>query len=620
MSTLTYNNITIGLTRTLGIMHEPIRGDDETYLFTRVTIDVEGIVNGPPNPSQNGSDLGSIDGTIGNPISDTMRAIRHQLLQERRLLVYNVGDSPTPMIVAPGFDADGNLYPCDANNGPTPGNLVINRVDGVKTFHVRFRVSCHLLECPGLTSGPPSALLSNRYAQTHSIDSNWFTTVSTSGQAFFRTDILEASQQVADHYRDVLLPPIPKGMKRMSITIVATPSRNALTYQCIDVERSFDLGDTGPTGSNSNITDVQANYSVGSTGQAGAPVMLNTAHSMPVMVMGSKAASTWTLVKAAFTILQAKLPISDPSRGFLSQISINANLTGRSITLQATMILSPQNVNMIPGIDVGALREDNTFAPQGGLNPAPPSRGGTAGTYQNEALTSAWKSACEGPRKPYEGGVATANDDPDSSANTGPIVTTTITDDLPTFSPGYSYEQVRFPFTEYHIDSVIETNTGVMQVPIAGKLKSSDSSSTSTYSLSDQSGTDSADDDQPDSEIITLGRPTQRKVIEWTAERVGASPIVPPAQPSDPNLVLIDSGYIQVTEPSLLADGVSLSYRVKGRYIYALKKNLKSTDSLPYPAPPWQAHVYGELALEQSDFQDGIIDGSTSSSSYGRTV
>ena len=479
-------------------------------------------------------------------------------------------------------------------------------------------MTCHLLECPGYAGAGPPALISNRYSQAHAIDGSTFlTTITTSGQAMFRTDILESAQQVADDYRDVLIPPVPLGFKRAGITIVATPARNALTYQVTDVERTFDLGDTGPTGTNSNITDVKSDYAVSSTNQAGAPVSLMTAHSIRVQVVGSKAASPWTLVKACFAVAQTKLPITDPSRGFLTSISVNQSLTDRSASLQATMLLNQQVAAGIPGIDTTALRQDNAFAPQGGLNPALPSRGGTAGTYQNEILASAWKSACSVPKKPYEGGVASASSQAAYSSGTGPIVVATVTEDLPDVPQGYSFEQTKFSFTEYRVDVVLETMTGVMAAPIAGKVAASSAASspgngTSTNAASLGSATND-DDSSPDQEFLTLAKPSQRKVVVWTAERVGAPPIVPNSKPVDPNLVLIDAGNVQLAEPSLLVDGSTRSYRVSGRYVYGLKKCLKPSDPLPFPAPPWQATTYGDDVLTADCFSDGIIDQQTGS-------
>ncbi len=607
MSVLTYNGITIGLTKTLGIAHEPQRAEDGTYLHTKITIEVEGIITGPISQSQNPVTLGNVSGTIdAGSISDTVRAIRHALLQERQLLVYDVGDSPTPMITAPGLDGTGNFLPCDANNGPIPGALAIVRVDGLTTFHVRYSVTCHLFECPG-ASGTPQALISNRYAQSHSIDSQYFTVITTTGQAFFNTSVLEAAQQQADDFRQVLFPPVPRGFKRLSVNIIATPARNALTYQVVDQERYFDLGDTGRTGTGSYITDIKADYTVSSTGQAGAPVSMFSAHQVNVQVVGSKAASTWGMIKKALLIAQAKLPITDPSKGFLTSMVIRQGMTEPTISLSASMLINPSNAGMVPGIDATALQIENVFQDQGGINPSFPSRGGTAGTYQNELLVSAWKAACSPPTKPYEGSVASANSDSSVSDNTGPVVTIGTSADLPTIRTKFSTSQAQNLYTDYKVDTKIVTDTGIMQVANSGAVSSNSSAGVYSSGSGSSSGSDS------DSVFLTYSRPTQRKIVEWTAERSGAMPDVPNAQPVDSNLVLIDSGHIQVCEPSLLTDGFTLSYRVAGRYVYGMKKNLSPTADLVFPAVPWQSDYYGDNTLTATNFLDGIIDGGTQS-------
>lgn len=600
MSTLTYNGVTIGLTKTLGMSHEPVRAEDGSYMYTRVTIEVEGIVSGPPATSQNPTPTAPpTNTTLAGPISDVQEYIRHALLMERCQLVYDVGDRPRPLIVAPGLDGNGVPLPSDAANGPIPNGLHITRLDGITTFHVRYSVTCHLRACPGYAGNGPPALILNHYEQTHSIDGVTFlTTVVTEGEATFRTDVLAQSQQVPDHYRDVLLPATPKGFKRMQVHIRAARTGNALQYTVVDQERFYDLGDTGPSGTNSNITDIKAEYCVASTGVAGAPVSMVTAHTMSVTIFGSKAASFWTLTKSCFVLAQTKLPIGDPTRGHLTQIAIRQVLHEKAVSLQATMLLNQQAAGPIPGIDARGLQQDNTFQPRGGLNPPFPTRGGTAGSYTNEAMASAWKAACSPPLKPYEGKVAPTSGADAYSSETGPIVKVTVTDNLPTKPRRYSTQQVKAPYTEYKVEIVLQTDSGVLAMPNSG-LGAATPSSTFVGPA----------DTPPDQEFITVARPSQRKIVTFTAERIGAVPAAPSPTPLDPNLVLIDSGHIQMAEPNLLPDGVTVAYRIAGKYVYGLKRNRKALDPLNFPIPPWMSYSYGQLAMQPTDFTAGIVGG-----------
>lgn len=643
VSKLTYNGIEISLLRTNSISHEPVRAEDGSYWHTRVTISVTGLVNGPPITSQ--SDPGPIatpTNTLGNPISKTMQAIRHALLQERGSLVYSVGDSPDAMIVAPESDDNGNIMPCDAANGPIPLSLVINRVDGTKTFHVSYAIACHLFECPGSNGSDPSALICSRYAQQHDVDSNHYTTITTRGQALFRTDLLEVTQKNADTYRAILLPPVPRGFRRVGIAIVATPSRNALTFTCTDREMPFDLGDTGPNGTNSNITDVKATYEVSSTGaNGGGPVSFMTLHRVSVQVWGNKAASNWRLTQFAYRLASAKLPIGDPSRGFLRQISVMQSLTERFVALNVAVQLTPADDTLIPGLDVQELRVDQTFSPQNGMNPSMPGRDGTAGTYTNEILVARWASACAGPQNQYEGATSSDGNDTDYSNDTGPIVEVTTSDDLPEAPAGhYSPGQTQYAYTDYTIESKYETRTNVVQAPLAGPVKiASPGESTGGGGSSGGGGSpgttggggSSPGDPQPEAEaeepteptggggseaedptdsvFLTLARPLMRKIVVWSAERINKVPDIPNSTPIDPNLVLIDEGHVTMAEPTLLADSVSVAFRISGRYIYGLKRNLKSNEPVTFSAPPWQNYAYGQLTLEPTSFVDGIIDG-----------
>lgn len=622
MSKLIYNGLTISHVQTNSFSRQPIYSEGGDYLYTHFQLDVSGIIN--PKAGAYGLDEnGQIAPMPGATAASTDVLIRHYLLQPRRQLVFMMVTNEV-LLVAPAKRPGNNsgYYPMDANNGPMPRVHSITRIDGDQTFHVNFSVECWLNECPVGGNNPSRALLSNRFSQAHDVDDQMMTVITTTGQAFFRSDVLEQAGEVADTYRRQCLPPCPLGFKRTRMQIAVTTSRNVLTYNVVDQQRFFDIGDTNPLLGGSGIADIDAQFSTATISNEGGVAGGRSVAEMAVRVRGVKEASTWILTQTAFKVAGAKLPLNKmPQSGILSHLSLTQNMTGRDVTLRISLTLPPSNTSKLGILNSDILRINDLFTDEVfGKNPGPYNDGGSRGSYNREILTSKLKDACSSVGKPSEGGYGRQGPGTDYSDNIplDPIIV--YTDVVPDFSPKVSYGQIKSFHTDYRLDYKYRRKSHRKQIPVAKNPYASQANSGSNSGTgfgsspnqpqSQATAPSNNPDNQPtltpDCEIVHLAYPTTEVVVTWTAERVGEPPKYPNPFNTEQNFVLIDDK-IQPASPEQLPDGTNYVYRVSGEFTYALQSARGTGDNLPIGALPLWDRTYEESYLPSDYASVGIL-------------
>lgn len=617
MSKLIYNGLTLSHVRTNSFSRQPVFSDGGDYLFTHFVLDVSAIIN-PQAGAYAIDEDGKVVPLPGSSATLTDRTIRHYLLQPRRQLVFMMVDGDLLLVSPQKRPGNKGYYPMDANNGPLPRVHNITRIDGDHTFHVNFGVETWLNECPNSDSSPVRALLSNRFSQQHSVDDQFMTQIVTSGQAFFRSDVLEQAGEVADSYRRQCLPPVPLGFKRVSMTVAVTPQRNVLTYTCVDQQRFFDIGDTNPLLGGSGITDVDAKFQTSTVSNEGGVAGGRSVAQVSVRVRGVKESSTWILTQKAFQIAGAKLPLDKmPVSGTLSNISLTQDLTGRDVSLNIQMMLPPSQVGKLGVLNTDILRVEDIFKDEVfGKNPAPYNDGGSRGSYNREILTSKLKDACASVGKPSEGAYAREGTGSDYS-NYIPIDPVIFyTDVVPDFTPKVSYGQIKSFHTDYRLDYKYVRKGHKLQIPVARNPAQAQSNQTSPSQPATQSQNPSTDPaNQPalvsDCEVAFLAYPTTQLVVTWTAERVGEPPKYPDPYRVEQNFVLLDDR-IQPASKEQLPDGTNYVYRVTGEYTYALLSARGAGDNLPTGCLPLWDDSYENSYMTKNYSTPGIIGPSPS--------
>lgn len=243
---VTYGGLPIRICRVMNFTRQPVMSDDGTsYLCTKFTLEAVGIVNSQSDPLNPAVGLGqsNVRGAAGAPfavadavfpatnpaLTDTV--IRHWLSIPRRQLV--IRGAATTLLRSPKVG-----MVCDAKDGPFVETYDVKEVFGdSRTFIVYFQVTTYLNECEE-SEGISAALLSNRWSQYHELDPDHGLTIVTSGDAYFRTDLVRTLNINPDILRPFLFLPIPVGYQREHIKVWFPGSVGHLKYEMIDVQKS----------------------------------------------------------------------------------------------------------------------------------------------------------------------------------------------------------------------------------------------------------------------------------------------------------------------------------------------------------------------------------------------
>lgn len=181
----------------------------------------------------------------------THAAVRHRLSQPRKQLYIFSGPGMESGGPVPG-SSDPPLGPgelcvvspvggrvCDCKNGPFPKVLSVTEAMGdATTLVVTWAVETFINEAQDNNVNPRGALISNRFAQSHSVDDAGYTTIHTTGTALFRTDLVYSIPDAPDPFRAILFMPIPQGFTRTIDAVTGRPDVTGVDYTYTDKQVS----------------------------------------------------------------------------------------------------------------------------------------------------------------------------------------------------------------------------------------------------------------------------------------------------------------------------------------------------------------------------------------------
>jgi hypothetical protein len=598
-----YNGIAIAIIKTNNIKATPVMSEDGVdFLWTKYEIDVNGIINATQTSYMNVN--GQAVFVPGILPSVTYQAIR-QLLELNRgtLQVFSNGSQ---LFLTPSA---GSVT--DADNGPKPISLTITRLDGNQLYHINYVIEINIAECPG-NPDQYTALISNRFTQVNSIDGQFLTTSMTYGEAYFRVDILNDAQQVADIFRSLIVPPLPLGFKRVGATFKLNSKNNLIIYEIRDQESCYDLGDTNQN--QTFVTWADGVFQMATLSDAnGIPGAMSLA-TMTMKLKGSKQASVWNLTQYAFQLISQKIPIvpnlGQNSFGFLRNFQIMQSVTERFVDVTVSVQLAPVKTgpNLIPSVNYQPLQIDNIFPANGtGINPALPSDGGSRGTAALVMAQTLLSQVCQ-PVENSPGPLsATGTGGQATPQNQVPVIVTP-TEIIPPSNYRYTPSTTQYPYTEARVHEKYDSDSGVRQAPISANSSSLTPPfpSQSPTPTSSQSGIQT-------SSFINIHQSITTRFVEWTAERVGQTPQIPEYNSSDDNQVLLRWN-ISPVSVEVAYDGATPIYRVSGWYSFGLKVDMSQIQQIAFSVPQWVDYNYGDASLNLADGGNttpGLIDPGT---------
>ena len=635
MSYLCYNNIVLEVVKTNRVEMNPEFSEDGIdFLWTHVVIDIDAIINPKfssfyidANGCLNFNVAQQNNLTVG-PFQST-QSIRQYLMTPRGTLVfsevslgYRFLQSP-----APGFDID-------SNGGPKPISFSVIKIDGFRTFHVRYSIETWINECPVLPSpAGPIPIVSNRFTVSHSIDQQYLLNKTTTGTAIFRTDILRGSVanpgvQYPDYWRESLIPPLSQGLQRVQCDISVNTKGNVLTWTVRDVEKTYDLGDPNDPNSftASGITSMDAGLSMTTFGTDGA-ANYGTVAIFQANARGQYLCYNWNMFVALWKMAAIYLrPPGVQIKGLIKNIQVASSVTDASVSLTVNYWIPPTPFGKDGlAVPLDLLKLNRVGGPPGNprLNPSPP-LGNAIGSL-NEGIPvrtmlidSIRKCMVLGEQLNFlyaegsiptdilnaPGGVGSATAArlqcvstvpgvPDTgffAPSTGsqygslvqPAVNININQDIPVTPSHYLPTMQSVPISHYKINSNYQKDTGRRQLSTAG-----DTSATP--------------------EVVRIASPQSTLTIDWTAEATYDTPTIPDPVINDKNLYLMESE-VEPQGMELLPDQSGVAIRVSGRYTYLAKNPVGAGDVISLTCPPWFDVGFGFKMIKASDYQHGIID------------
>lgn len=214
-----------------------------------------------------------------NPAVETHAAIRHRLSTPRGILFVFVGPGQEFGPVIPNFtgrlllqspDDDSDW---DCKYGPFPKILGVHTAlgDG-NTLLVDWSCETYINERVENSSPSidPTALLSHRFSQVHSVPQDGYTTITNNGLAIFRADFLANLGQTPDVHRPFLFMPLEQGFVREIDHVRGREDVTGVEYQYRDIQQYVNFV-AGPYVQASNISVVHRQAIVSNVDLLGIP-------------------------------------------------------------------------------------------------------------------------------------------------------------------------------------------------------------------------------------------------------------------------------------------------------------------------------------------------------------
>lgn len=657
MSQFIYNSISLGLIKTNSVDRQIRLSDDNTeYMWTDFTIDLTCVYS--PSP------LATSYPAVGDLPVETDNYVRFLLMQPRRPLYYAEGGAP--ILDIPANQANGDAIDCE--NGPIPQACSVVRIASSRLFYVRFVIKASILECP--PNSFASAIASNRYSRSESIDTQYRSTLVTSGVAKFRSNVLAAIGQTADDFRGYVIPPPIAGYQRKAVNIGLSPSGISFEYTTVDVEQFIDLGSPAiaESAASTGIVEMDLEYSTAGipTGDIGISGIKGVTATVQSMAVGTKEADMLSML-----IFLVRCSINKLGNlfttGLLTGSAVTENPFRRTVSLSMTVTVYPGNGQPagVPMGIIGYVGQPIAFLPNlQGIEPQPPFSNSTRGFTSYEVAVNAIATACYTQISEFGGCDGTGSVPGDLSLPSnqcygtpgyGVYLYTPLEPVLNTNDNRQPGQTQRGPdpqigtYGKYTVRDDYETNSGIKQVPTAppgeapnpsyynpGSMYPAPSNPGSNYPASSSptptptpspspTSTPTSTSTQtpmptPTSVALQLFQPYTRRVVSWSIERFGCIPEVP-----DPTPTLDGYAVLSITiSPVAMDEGIDGStpiYRISGCYVYSLSLPVNPADPVPFSIPPWMnVQPDQNTQLIASDYTTGIIDNPVDTSNNNETA
>jgi hypothetical protein len=561
-------------------------------LYWKYTIAVATVVYQRSAPATDAI-LGAVVANQNQSAASVVKTIKDKLTEKRKAFRLEVDG----VKIVEAYPADTeemddgetsiNASKFDLNQGPTPTNFKLTQLTSSA-----FRIEYTIEVCLGCTDtqNPPS-VLNNRWSTVDDIDEHGIVTRTWEGRLRLRYAIKPEKQ--AHTYRALCLPPLAKGFRRKKVRFLVEPNGLELVYLVTDSQiatQAIPAPATMIFGMHSESIAVDASNSIGDCS---------------VTVEGLPGAPKSKLIEIGISFVEQKLQIQRGNgnqhmiQNYTIVDSFSPDHNRIEVRARVRHILD-KNATRLAAVNTSRVGQDVDWSnlPEGGTQVNPNI---SAGVKLAKSMYCALQSPCD--KDP----TALNIDEEGITQNEGEAIDAASSDQPDTterFTPDVQYAVVKpeflskalgaagaiaaqsdpyraFPWQEFRMDTVIDANAGYIALPISGGGASQDSSHA----------------------FIQLHRPTSRRTVRISAERVGEWPTMPPG--SD---ITVDGIFCKFLKGKFLfgnqilaQDGVTYIYRLESQHEYAMARAYKASDPKITPAK----HAYLNPDVEDTDAVEG---------------
>ncbi len=564
---LQYNNVTLVDLDLQSISQEPVYTDDGVdYQYTKVTLDFHGLINMQLQPATE---------RFAEQPTNTMNRIRKALLTPRKQLIVTTWRGDT-YITSPALVTDS----ADAHNGPQPESCQILKWNE-STWTIDYKITTWIVECDPEKDEKPE-YVAHRWKVSITIDENFYTKRIVDGIMYFRSNIGTGPADVKadpDFFRPMVIPDLLPGFKRQEMMFTFQEDNLIIAYRITDQQ----VYTHGPPGS----TRIEGSHTVTSNVPPGGKYV----EQIVVRLWADKGENKATLLGLAIQVALARFKAGASSTDkIISKAILRDHLHENYVEVHIETLAGTQKDVLFglaqfpadPTLMNYLLFEDNagklksTDYSSVNEQPNPEVRGNAAilvkkAPYSNQgcSFTNIKHIAVVDKRPPTK----VAQEENSTNIKVAKVPR------LPT-KPTHVAAPSDGVYTDYYVEQSYETDYHTIQMPVASSLVN-----TASFAI--------------------LAAPTMKRVVKWSAEKTSTMPLLPFADSSNSNEVLLFSQIIPAA-PGLMANAFDYIWRISGTYVYGIidpSKVQMSGGVLPY-----QDTNYFATVVSQAQFIHGISD------------
>lgn len=560
--------------------------------------------SGDPSNYQNPTTAG--DGSAGTDYTK----VRQKLLHPRGYFRFRTGVGTDP---ATGLPTGTTLLECrpigirdsnpegvDVNNGPKPRNVELSHIVGDEVLCIEFEIELCMVQCDSAGRVPDndSGIVSNRWSMSDTVDRNFYTTRTITGQ------LVTINGNLNPHaMRKWVVPRLQPGFRRESMSFVAAKDGLKLDYTIVDKEVAFAAPDPA--------TDWNTQYRLTKSDAKLVDVEIG------VYLEGPSDVNKRALTRIAIAVLEARVfdlrqrrppGIRDPHSVFLRELDLLDEQNGdvNSIRLTAVAQHNVPDENKLLGIldenfgtpidprELAAVTESGTYDPTLSMGAKPNDPVHVHGPIP---VTSAWHAYLQQPcdeNHSTTDAEVTDGEHGDDDRKDYTLDAYVADVDLPDWDDYTSEANKVGVYTHWKMLSTYHKNARRKALGIAGRA--------STYAPGS---------DQPTMAVVSVGLPTWKRKVQIEAERVGGTS---PVFPEPKRTLQFGRGTqellhfsVRPSTPRRSIDG-QLIHTAIADYEYALTVSPGRYDRLPIGINPWEKEAVNKHLTDYGLLTgDGLI-------------